>query len=472
MQAPPQKSARQASRLRNNLRYCIWDGILAAPITFLSAPGNLVITVLLTQYFKLSGLQLGMVVSLQAACNAVQVVLLPWLNHRYSPKQLTLFGTWAQWGAFLGLAIMVRALPQNDSPWIFPMLLSLFLVLAATQTLVGISWTSWVREFTPERIRGKYFGRRNAIFQSFTVCYLLVAGPWLEWSGKGDSSNMRDGLIALIGLSMVFRMGSIRMQQLTCSPQDLSTAPAKPKNTPLREWRMHLKQVFERRNLVAYFIFGACFGFFGNLMGPFYNVYMLDVLGMSAMQVTTAIVLASITGALSMTRWGRMIDRYGNRPVMIFCLLVWMANGYGWLFTTPDRLWVLYLIWTIAGVFAAGFMQGLFGLLLKIIPPESKTVAISVNTAITALPAAIAPIIGGALLDACVNQGWSKLTVYHCGSAIHSTLLILSVLLILPIHEPKSQRLAQLVGAMIPYRQAASVLGLNFLTNHLFYRKK
>ena len=62
---------------------------------------------------------------------------------------------------------------------------------------------------------------------------------------------MRDGLIALIGLSMVFRMGSIRMQQLTCSPQDLSTAPAKPKSTPLREWRMQLKQVFERRNLVA-----------------------------------------------------------------------------------------------------------------------------------------------------------------------------------------------------------------------------
>jgi MFS family permease len=167
-----------------------------------------------------------------------------------------------------------------------------------------------------------------------------------------------------------------------------------------------------------------------------------------------------------------MIDRYGNRPVMIFCLLIWMATGYGWLFTTPDRLWVLYLILTIAGVFAAGFMQGLFGLLLKIIPPESKTVAISVNTAITALPAAIAPIIGGAVLDACVNQGWSQLTVYHCGSAIHSTLLILTVLLILPIHEPKSQRLAQLVGAMIPYRQAASVLGLNFLTNHLFYRKK
>jgi MFS family permease len=467
-----QTGPRPPSRLRRNLVYCTWDGILAVPATFLAAPGNVVITVLLTQYFHLSTLQFGVIVSLQAACNALQVMVLPWLTHHYTPKQMSVFGAWAQWTAFLGLAAMVGGLPRSESPWIFPVLLTLFLVLAATQALIGISWTSWVQEFTPERIRGKYFGRRNMFYQSFTILYLLAAGSWLEWSGQGHIITLRDGLIALIGCSMLVRAGSIRMQHLTCSPLDLRPAPAATNNAPLRAWTAQLKQVVERRNLMAYFVFGASFGFASSLMGPFFNVFMLDVLGMSAMQVMTAIVLSSITGALSMAAWGRMIDRFGNRPVMAFCLVVWMCNGYGWIFTTPDRLWILYLIWAVAGIFASGFVQGLFGLLLKIIPPESKTLAISINTAATALPAAIAPVIGGALLNACINHGWDKLTVYQCGSAIHHTLVLLTVLLLLRVHEPKAQPLGQLVGAMRSYRQVASILGLSFLTNYIFFRKK
>jgi hypothetical protein len=117
-------------------------------------------------------------------------------------------------------------------------------------------------------------------------------------------------------------------------------------------------------------------------------------------------------------------------------------------------------------------VQGLFGLLLKIIPQESKTLSISINTAVTALPAAIAPVIGGALLDACVNHGWSKLAVYPYGSAIHHTLVLLTVLLLLRVHEPKAQPLGQLIGAMRSYRQVASILGLSFLTNYIFFRKR
>ncbi|MEI6197586.1 MAG: MFS transporter, partial [Verrucomicrobiota bacterium] len=120
----------------------------------------------------------------------------------------------------------------------------------------------------------------------------------------------------------------------------------------------------------------------------------------------------------------------------------------------------------------AGFMQGVFGLLLKIIPPENKTVAISVNAAITSVPAAVAPIVAGALLDAAVHHGWNKLAVYQWAAAIHHTLVMLTVLILLRVEEPKSQPLGQLVGAMRSYRQVASILGLSFLADYIFFRKK
>ncbi len=93
----------------------------------------------------------------------------------------------------------------------------------------------------------------------------------------------------------------------------------------------------------------------------------------------------TLTRAFAMAGWRRMIDRYVNRSVMAVCLVVGMFSGYLWTVTTPERLWTLYLACTIAGVSAAGFMQGVFGLLLQIIPASNKMVAITINAVISSL---------------------------------------------------------------------------------------
>ena len=49
---------------------------------------------------------------------------------------------------------------------------------------------------------------------------------------------------------------------------------------------------------------------------------------------------------------------------------------------------------------------------------------------------------------------------------------MLTVLILLRVEEPKSQPLGQLVGAMRSYRQVASILGLSFLADYIFFRKK
>jgi MFS family permease len=460
------------SRLRRNLRYCTWDGILAAPTVFLVTPGNLVITVLLTQYYHLSTTQFGLLVALQAACSTLQLALVPWLNHRYSAKQLSVFGAWVQWAAFLALTAVIGWLPPAGPTPVFPILFGVFLVIAAMQALMAITWPSWVQEFTPERIRGKYFGRRNMILQIITVVFLVLMGSCLAQAGVDHGLSVKVVLMVLIGFSMLVRTGSIWMQQRTFSPVDLHVPAATVRRSEPAPWWEQLREILQRPNLLIYFGFGAAYGFTSNLMGPFFNIFMLDVLHMSTSQVTTLVVLSCCSGALTMAGWGRMIDRFGNRPVMVFCLIGWMLNGYLWTVTTPERIWLLYPVWTIAGVFQAGFLQGVFGLLLKIVPPETKTVAIAINAAVISLPAAVAPVIGGALLQAFVDQGWDKLEVYQWASASVHTLVLLTVFILRRVEEPRSQPVGQLVGAMRSYRQVASMLGLSFITEYLFFRKQ
>jgi MFS family permease len=440
-------------------------------MVFIALPGNVAITVLLTQYFHLSAAQFGLIVSLQSAWSVLQLAFVPWLNLHFTEKQLSIWAGWIHWAVFLGLAGSLFYLPHDQTGLTFPVLFGFFLALAAMQAVMGIVWTSWVQEFTPARIRGKYFGRRNAVFQTGTVLFLLAMGPWIEACRQGGDTTLRNGLAALIIFAMVVRMGSLRMQQLTFSPKDLQADSNSARPPATVSWKKQISLILGQKNLLTYFLFSACFGFCSNLLGPFFNVFMLDALRMSVSQVTSVVVLSSVTGALSMMGWGRLIDRYGNRPVMCCCLILWMTNGYLWSVTTPDRLWVLFMAWGIAGVVAAGFMQGLFGLLLKIIPEEAKTVAISINAAVTSLPAAVAPVIAGAALDACFDQGWDKLTVFQWASALHHTLVLATVLILLRVREPKSQKISCLVGIMLSYREIVSLLGLSFLTKYLFFRK-
>ena len=469
--------ARPPSRLRSNLHFCLWEVVSGIPAMFLAAPGNVVMTVLLTRYFHLSAAQFGVLVSLQALFNALQVGVMPALNRHFTAKHLALTGGWVHCVTMLILVGVLPFLRQDGSHGVFYILIGFFAVQAAAVSLTAVSWTSWVQEFTPERIRGKFFGRRNAAIQVTVVVFLIFSGWWLARAGEAGDRGLLFGLATLLGGTMLLRVISLRMQGKTYSPVDLAVkagdgAPGGARRVEGHSWQWQLARIRERPQFLRYLWFGAAFGLTSSLMGPFFNVFMLDVLGMSVSQVTTLVVLSSITGAAAMAGWGPFIDRYGNRPVMAFCLIAWMANGYCWTVTTPERLWLLYVAWAVAGVFAAGFMQGLFGLLLKIVPPEAKTTAISLNMAITALPATVAPILGGALLDAAVAHGWNKLAVYQWGSAIHHTLVMSTVLLLLRVAEPKSQPLAQLVGAMRSYRNVVSVLGLTFLTNYLFYRRR
>ena len=37
-----------------------------------------------------------------------------------------------------------------------------------------MTWNSWTQEWSPERLRGKYFGFRNGLIQAATVLFLLL----------------------------------------------------------------------------------------------------------------------------------------------------------------------------------------------------------------------------------------------------------------------------------------------------------
>jgi predicted MFS family arabinose efflux permease len=235
--------------------------------------------------------------------------------------------------------------------------------------------------------------------------------------------------------------------------------------------RSQLRAVRKTPSLLTFIGFGAAFGFAASFLGPFFSVFLYEGLGVSVAQVSRIVVVSGITGAVSLPAWGQLYDRYGCRPVMMFVLFPWMLTGSFWSAVGPDNTWILFIIYGSGGLFGVGFLLGSFNLLLKLIPREAKTIAISLNVALASLAAAIAPILGGSLLDLAWDLGFDMVRTYHAAAIVHYGLLLSTVLILSRVVEPKSSSVSQVIGAMRSYRQIGSLLGLSFLLNYTFVKK-
>ncbi len=236
---------------------------------------------------------------------------------------------------------------------------------------------------------------------------------------------------------------------------------------PLAE---QLQVVLRSQSLLVFIAFGAVWSFAANCFGPFYHVFMFDQLGLSALEVGLLATLAQLSGGLSLPAWGHLLDRYGNKSVMTFSLLLWQAQNFLWCFLTVENRNILYAMWIWGGATSAGFILGQFTFLLRLLPLEAKNLAIGVNLAVTSLVAAIAPITGGAVLTWALTRWSDPFAVHHVCFLVQPVLAMVGAFLLLRVHEPRASSLTMVFGAMRNIRTLSGVFGLGFLVNYVFYR--
>ncbi len=450
------------SPLRHNLRHCTYDGLAATPIVYLLQPGNFIIAALLVEVFHLPPTVYGIIASLPFWGNFAQAFLMPLVNRVYSPKAVSVASSLLQalcWGV---MATMLSFLPTGQSAISGRWFIALFAISAAVTALTGVSWMSWVQEWIPPRLRGKYFGRRNRLMQLSQITFLMLSG-WLV----GTLNRSVIVFQILLGGAVVLRLASVLFQR-----RIQAESPVHDRPEVKLSWREQLAVLRTTTPFLWLVAYGAAWGFAASTFGPFYTVFMYEELGLSVQKVGTIVILASVGGAVSAPAWGALADRFGNKPVMIFCMVAWQMPNFLWCVLTPDNSWMLYGMWTYGGVMGAGFVLSLFNLQLKTIPPQAKTLAISVNLAVTSLITAIGPIIGGGVLQHLFDSGDSRLSVYHRVFLMLPVTALLACLLLSRIHERAASPLSSMVGAMRNIRTLGSVFGLSILVDYVFIKRK
>ena len=449
------------SQLRRNLRLCTIEGLYATPIVYLLQPGNFVIAALLPGLFQLPPSLYGLIASLPFWGNFAQAFLMPFVDRLFAAKTASLVFCSFQvvcWGA---LALALPYLPVDNPAVSGPWFLLIFACSAAITAVTGVVWTSWVQEWVPWRLRGKYFGLRNRLMQVALIVFLFLVGDLIEPSAGGSVRAFQWLLFGAVGLRVV----SVYLQHRTRTTSPLvHTASRAP-------WREQLAVLVRAPGYLWFIGFGAVWGFAANCFGPFYYVFMYEQVGLSVRNVSHLVILTCVGGALSYPAWGALADRFGNKPVMLFCMIAWQLQNFLWCFLEPANRNLLYPMWAFGGIMSAGFTLGLFNIQLKLIPLAAKTLAISVNLAVTSLMTAMAPILGGRALGHFLAQGVAPLDLYHVLFLIQPVVALLGCLLLVRVHESSAAPLASVVGAMRNLRTLGAVMGLGFLANFYFVRR-
>lgn len=432
---------------------------MAMPIVTMSLPVNVFMTALVAKAFVLPKTTIGLISALPFVGNFLQIFVASFLARWRPPKFVSITAATlhlVSWGA---LGLLLSLIPRDNPTVAGHWLIAWFLVTSCFGAIAGVSWNAWIQEWVPYRIRGKYFGRRNGTLQISTTAFLLVAG----WSLATWNYAIPVFQLIIAG-AVAMRVFSLRWQWVspTVARQHAATV-----DLPLRE---QLRVVLASRSLLVFIAFGAVWSFAANCFGPFYHVFMFDQLGLSAFDVGLLATLAQLSGALSLPAWGQLLDRYGNKSVMTFSLILWQAQNFLWCILTPENSTILYAMWIWGGATGAGFILGQFTILLRLIPVEAKNLAIGVNLAATSLVAAIAPVTGGAVLTWALARWSDPLAVHHACFLLQPVLALAGSLLLLRVHEPRASSLTMVFGAMRNIRTLSGVFGLSFLVNYVFHR--
>ncbi len=445
--------------LLRSLRLCTAEGIMAMPLVTMSLPVNVFMTALVAKAYPLPKTTIGLICALPFFGNFLQIFAAPFLAKWKPPKTITVLAASLHLVTWAAAGLLLPWVPRDNPTVAGQCFIVWFLLSSCFAAVAGVSWNAWIQEWVPARLRGKYFGRRNGTLQVSTLLFLLIAGWALaQWDYAVPAFQL------IIAAAVIMRVFSLRWQwQSPTRARHHAVTVALPLPDQLRV-------IAGSRSFLLFIAFGAAWSFAANCFGPFYHVFMFEQLDFSAFDVGVLATLAQLGGALSLPAWGKLLDRYGNKSVMIVSLILWQVQNFAWCFLTPANSGLLYAMWVWGGITSAGFILGQFIILLRLIPVEAKNLAIGINLAITSLVAAIAPITGGWLLTHALARWSEPLAVYHVCFILQPVLALAGCVLLRRVHEPQASSLTMVFGAMRNIRTLSGVLGLSFLTNYIFFK--
>lgn len=367
--------------LRRSLRLSTTEGVVAELVGACASGGALTAWAL---YLGLSPVLVG---SLGALPFIAQLVQIPsaWLTHVHGSRRTALWTIGIARQLPLALAVLPW-LPLSEAAQ-----RAVLLAIAAAISLLSVAgnnaWTTWMGELVPDRIRGRYFGRRTAFCALGSTLGALAAGAALDHARPGAGAGVVLSLLALASCALGALTSLLLARQH--EPRVRADASQPTIGDAIAPWR----DAIARRALTFHVAWAAA----GGVAAAFYPIHMIANLRMGFARMALyngAIAAARIVAA---PLWGKALDRVGARPVLVACCFGLCLSPVLWLFPREGLLWPLAIDAPLCGVLLAGQALASFSLPMNLASRGTRSFHLAAFAAAGGLATGAASAFGGAL---------------------------------------------------------------------------
>ena len=361
-----------------------------------------------------------------------QVVSLPaaWFTGARSRKAVTLWAIGISRLTFLPLLVLPTLDVDSSTKR------HLFLTIVAISTIFGVignsAWVTWMGDLVPDRIRGRFVGRRIIFISiagtltSLGSAVLLDRLARVGWTGA-----------ALCALTLVACLAGA-VSVVLMLRQHEPPASVEPGVSAWQSVRLALSDLRARPFLGYLLAWNAAVG----LSASFFAYHMLTNLHTGFLVVAAHGVGVAALRIVSARLWGHAVDRIGAGPVLVFCSFGIAAVPLTWFWVTPDRLWPIALDAAVAGFLWAGHGIAAFDLSIGLAPRASRPFYLGAFATACGLGFGAASMLAGqiaALVPAhfeLAGRPWTNLHVLFLLSAVGR---LASATLSLRLRDPGAQ---------------------------------
>ncbi len=365
--------------IRRGMKYSIIEGSFATIFIALSSGA------FLTGYAMMLGageFVIGLIGAIPFIAQGMQILGSYLLRKYKSPQKLAIASSvFNRWIWFFLILLPFLNLESETKILIF---LVLLFVSSSAGTILANVWTTWIGEIIPQKIWGKYFGRRTAYNNIVNIGIFFLSAFVLDNLKKSD---IRIGY--LIVTSLCFASGAVTTLLFKYHPD------VKFSSTDNYSLKDEILKPLRDSNFRKFIFFFAQWNFAIGLSAPFMAFHMLKNLKIDFSTIAIFNMLTMSLNIFFSQWWGKLIDKFGAKNVLMFNASNIAYIPVLWLLATPNFTLPLYLDAVITGIAWSGFNLAGFNLQLSKSPRESRSSYIALLSIFSGSGYLLASTLGG-----------------------------------------------------------------------------
>lgn len=336
--------------------------------------------------------QIGLMSTIPMCAVVSQLVSAAMIERGASRRRMTIAAALVNVSGWALIILLPYAMSHASADARIGALIGIITLVTVFAHVSGNARSSWLGDLIPEDRRGGFFGKMTMYGGIIGAVFAVVEGRFLDYVKR-----MGVGAFSwLFAFGMLFGLANA----LLFVPQSDVKAERHVKGGNLPA--MILETLRNRALLV---VMGyAILWSLQVIAAPFYATYALRDLKVPFFGLGLVNSAAALTMLASSPFWGRVVDRYGCKPVLTACTACIAPTPLVWLWvTTPVAFYAAIApVNLLVGFAIGGFSVALSTLIYKVTPSAGRSVQFAVYSTVVVLLAAPMPFAGGHL------PGWLR----------------------------------------------------------------